>query len=262
MGRQSKIPEPDSPDLTTRSYLLYFGSGHYDRRYPNPNITTWRRILTLLPEQAHVVDFGCGNGRYLLRLKSKVKQAAGYDINPVALEMLSERAKELGWHDLSVLGPDPTSLATYVQQKGQADLVLCLFGVLAHIESRSDRIVALQQMHDLLKPTVGRLLISVPNKARRFLAEQKQAGSGAAGLIRYTRTMDGTRVTLPYQLFDPARLTAELAEAGFQIAMIRAESVLPESLLTTYAPLRWIDSILTRMCPASLGYGLIAVAVP
>ncbi|WP_298922118.1 class I SAM-dependent methyltransferase [uncultured Roseobacter sp.] len=262
MGHHREIPKPEPPDLTTRSYLLYFRSGHYDRRYPNPNISTWRRMLELLPEQGHVVDFGCGNGRYLLRLKDHVGQAAGFDINPVALEMLSARAKELAWPELSVLGPDPADLGTYTETHGQADLVLCLFGVLAHIEARSDRIIALRQMRRLLKPNEGRLLISVPNKARRFLAEQRVAGANAAGLIRYTRDMNGTKVTLPYQLFDPARLTAELAEAGFQIAKIRAESVLPESLLTTYAPLRWLDSLLTRMCPASLGYGLIAVAVP
>lgn len=262
MGRHKEIRPPEPVDMTTRSYLLYFRSGHYDRRYPNPNISTWRRILTLMPVGGHVIDFGCGSGRYLLRLQDRAGIAAGFDINTAALEMLANRAVELGWKDLRVLGPDADALTAHVRSRGQADLVLCLFGVLAHIEARPDRIAALRQMRSLLKKDSGRLLISVPNKARRFAREQRRAGPGAGGLIRYTRSMAGTQVTLPYQLYDSASLREELAEAGFWVSSISAESVLPESLLTTYAPLRWIDMMLTRLCPAALGYGLIAVAVP
>lgn len=262
MGKHENITPPELKDLTTQSYLLYYRSGHYDRRYPNPNITTWRRILDLMPQGGHVIDYGCGNGRYLLRLQDRAGIAAGYDISRAALDMLAERAVEMGWKDLKVLGPDLDALTGHVRSRGQADLVLCLFGVLAHIEARADRIAALRQMRGLLKSDAGRLLISVPNKRRRFRREQRLAGPGAKGLIRYTRTMQGADVTLPYQLYDIARLREELAEAGFWVSTMRAESVLPESLLTTHAPLRWIDSYLTRFCPAALGYGLIAVAVP
>lgn len=262
MGKHENIHPAEPTDLTTRSYKLYFRSGHYDLRYPNPNITTWQRILDLLPQNGHVIDYGCGNGRYLLRLQGRAGVAAGFDISTAALEMLAERAVEMGWKDLRVLGPDPDALLAHVRTRGSADLVLCLFGVLAHIEARPDRIAALRQMRHLLKKDTGRLLISVPNKARRFRREQRQAGPGAKGLIRYTRRMQGADVTLPYQLYDTARLREELAEAGFWVSSIRAESVLPESLLTTHAPLRWLDSKLTRFCPAALGYGLIAAAVP
>lgn len=262
MGQHEEIRAAAPQDLTTRSYLLYFRSGHYDRRYPNPNLSTWRRMLALLPPGGHVIDFGCGNGRYLLRLKGRAGVAAGFDINTAALEMLAARAAEMGWSDLQVLGPEVEALEAHVRAQGRADLVLCLFGVLAHIDDRAARIATLCQMRRLLKPETGRLLISVPNKARRFLREQRAAGAAAQGLIRYTRMMEGTEVTLPYQLYDPDRLRAELSEAGFRVDSLRAESVLPESLLTTHAPLRWIDSLLVRLCPARLGYGLIAVAVP
>lgn len=262
MGRHKEIRAAAPQDLTTRSYLLYFRSGHYDRRYPNPNLSTWRRTLALLPQGGHVIDFGCGNGRYLLRLRERAGVAAGYDINTAALEMLAERAADMGWSDLRVLGPDVDALEAHVRSRGKADLVLCLFGVLAHIDTRAARISALRQMRRLLKPEGGHLLISVPNKARRFAREQRQAGPSAKGLIRYTRVMDGTEVTLPYQLYDTDLLREELSEAGFWVRSIHAESVLSESLLTTYVPLRWLDSLLTRLCPARLGYGLIAVAVP
>ncbi|MGZ2260169.1 class I SAM-dependent methyltransferase [Roseobacter sp. A03A-229] len=262
MGRHQDIRPAPPENPTEGSYRLYFRSGHYDRRYPNPNLSTWQRILELLPQGGHVIDYGCGNGRYLLRLRERAGVAAGFDINAAALEMLAERAVEMGWTDLKVLGPDADALAAHVRSRGPADLMLCLFGVLAHIEAREDRLAVLRQMRRLLRKDTGRLLISVPNRRRRFRREQRQAGPGAKGLIRYTRVMQGAEVTLPYQLYDPDRLQEELAEAGFWIQSIRAESVLPESVLTTYPTMRWLDSWLTRVCPAALGYGLIAVAVP
>ncbi len=262
MGRHDDIRQAPPRNPTEGSYGLYFRSGHYDRRYPNPNLSTWQRILELLPEGGHVIDYGCGSGRYLLRLQERAGAAAGFDINTAALELLSERASEMGWTDLKVLGPDLDALGAHVRSRGPADLVLCLFGVLAHIEAREDRLAVLRQIRRLLKGETGRLLISVPNRHRRFWREQRRAGAGARGLIRYTRVMQGTEVSLPYQLYGPAQLRDELAEAGFWIQSIRAESVLPESLLTTYASMRKLDHMLTRICPAALGYGLIAVAKP
>lgn len=262
MGHHQDIHPVQRENPTEGSYRLYFRSGHYDKRYPGPNVTTWDKVLDLLPQGGHVIDYGCGNGRYLLRLRERAGHAAGYDINPAALEILTQRAVEMGWKDLKILGPDPEALAAHVRACGQADLILCLFGVLAHIEAREERLMVLRQMRRMLRRGTGHLLISVPNRRRRFRREQRKAGPKAKGLIRYTRVIDGTEVSLPYQLYDPAQLQAELAEAGFWIKSIEAESVLPENWLTSNATLRRIDTVLTRMCPAALGYGLIAVATP
>lgn len=246
----------------TASYHAYFSSGHYDRRYPSPNKTTWRRICELVTPATHLVDFGCGSGRYLLRLQGRVARAAGFDISPAAIELLKERALRNGWDDLNILGPAPDALERYTDSCGQADVVLCLFGVLGHIEDANARHQALCQMHRALKPEAGRLLISVPNMARRFYAEQRRAGPDAQGAIKYERRMDGAHVVLPYQLFDPGRLCCELAAAGFELRRLSAESVLPESWLLTNGLARWIDSLLTPLCPARWGYGIIAEAAP
>ncbi|WP_299919106.1 bifunctional 2-polyprenyl-6-hydroxyphenol methylase/3-demethylubiquinol 3-O-methyltransferase UbiG [uncultured Roseobacter sp.] len=252
---------PDRKDITS-SYHAYFTSGHYDRRYPSPNKTTWQRICDIVSPSTHLVDFGCGSGRYLLRLQGKVAQAAGFDISPAAIALLKERAAQIGWDDLAILGPAPDALQNYIERVGEADVVLCLFGVLGHIEDAQVRHDALRQMHRALKPETGRLLISVPNMARRFFAEQRVAGPDAGGAIHYERRMDGTHVVLPYQLFDPARLCRELAAAGFELRSLKAESVLPESWLLNNALARWVDSVLTPFCPARWGYGIIALAVP
>ncbi|MFK7880959.1 class I SAM-dependent methyltransferase [Roseobacter sp.] len=244
------------------SYQAYFSSGHYDRRYPSPNETTWRRICETITPEAHLIDFGCGSGRYLMRLQGRVDRAAGFDISAAAIELLKQRASQSGWDDLAVLGPRPDAVQGYIEKNGRADVMLCLFGVLGHIEDAKMRHEALLQMHRALKPRTGRLLISVPNLARRFYTEQKNAGPDAMGAIRYERHMEGTRVVLPYQLFDPARLRRELAAAGFELRRLNAESVLPESWLLNNGLARRVDGVITPLCPARWGYGIFAEAAP
>lgn len=252
-------PSPHGKGLAA-AYHTYFTSGHYDKRYPHPNLTTWHRILLSLPKAAHVIDFGCGSGRYLLPLKDYVGKAAGFDISAAALALLKERAHQQGWADLGILGPDPTALGEYVRDAGQADVVLCLFGVLAHVSDALERQHALARIHAALKPGTGTLLISVPNKLRRFHAEQRHAGADADDIIEYQRQMGTTHLTLPYQLYDAQRLTRELAAAGFSVLSLRAESVFPESWLLNHAAARWLDRLLTPLCPAAWGYGILAEA--
>jgi len=248
------------PDPVASSYQLYFDSGCYDLRYPGPNRATWARILAHLPAGGHVIDYGCGSGRYLLRLQGRAGRAAVYDISSAALDLLRARAGAAGWHDLAILGPDPGDLDRHMAEHGPADLVLCLFGVLGHIETAAARQEALGRMRRALKPGTGRLLLSVPNRRRRFPREQTLAGAAAGGLVRYTRSLGAHSVTLPYQLYDPARLGAELSAAGFTLRGMHPESVLPESWLLNHAALRRLDGLLTPLCPAGLGYGILAVA--
>ncbi|WP_298841307.1 bifunctional 2-polyprenyl-6-hydroxyphenol methylase/3-demethylubiquinol 3-O-methyltransferase UbiG [uncultured Roseobacter sp.] len=262
---ETEKPDADTPpvtpgDATTRaSYQLYFTSGFYDRRYPSPNRTMWRRITHLLGPDAAVLDFGCGSGRYLLRLQGLVSRAAGFDVSPAALETVRARAAASGWTDLAVIGPETTDLDHYIEVSGRVDLVLCLFGVLGHITDPAARADALGRMRAALKPGAGRLLISVPNRARRFRSEQTD--SARDGLVHYRRrTDDGQDVVLHYQLFDPQKLTRELTAAGFALERLSCESVLPESWLLHNGLARWIDRLLTPVCPVRWGYGICAEA--
>ena len=219
----------------------------------------WQRIAGTVSPQSAVLDFGCGSGRYLLRLQGLVGRAAGFDVSPAALDTVRSRAISAGWDDLAVLGPEAADLDRHVQERGPFDLVLCLFGVLGHITDPDARADALARMFRALKPGSGRLLISVPNRARRFRAEQ--AAGARDGLVHYRRrTEDGQDVVLHYQLFDPAKLAQELAAAGFTLRKLSCESVLPESWLLHNGLARWIDSLLTPVCPVRWGYGICAEA--
>ncbi|MDW4497082.1 methyltransferase domain-containing protein [Sulfitobacter sp. D35] len=251
---------PDDDDLVRRSYKRYFETGHYDRRYPGPNPDMWRRIRGHLGPDAHLIDFGCGSGRYLMQAQGHVARAAGFDVSPAALALVRARAEARGWHDLAVLGPDPAMLSDHVSRHGRADVVICMFGVLGHIAGPADRQAALAQMRGALKPETGRLIVSVPNVKRRFRAEQRRAGSGAYGLVRYERALDGETVELDYQLFDEAGLRRELTEAAFTVRHVGCESVLPENWLLTHRTARQTDRLLSRLCPLRWCYGLYAEA--
>lgn len=255
-GTQSK-PVPPNDATNQAAYQVYFTSGFYDRRYPSPNRSMWKRITTLMHPGAAVLDFGCGSGRYLLGLYGLAGRAIGFDVSDAALATVRQKARAQGWHDVQVIGPDAAALDRAIEADGPVDLVLCLFGVLGHITDVTARADALMRIRRALKPASGRLLISVPNRARRFRAEQASAVS--QGLVRYTRrTEDGRDVVLNYQLFDPDMLVAELADAGFRVHAIGCESVLPESWLLHNGAARWLDGILTPMCPARWGYGICA----
>lgn len=256
-----QISNRANEDAQTRSaYQRYFNSGYYDQRYPTPNRSMWRRIKKLLKSRSRVLDYGCGSGRYLFALRGFVDRAIGFDISPAALALVRERASRIKWDELSVVGPSTKELEDYISNNGQVDLILCLFGVLGHITDPAERASSLQRMHRALDPNTGRLLISVPNIARRFRKEQRDGVEN--GLVSYSREINGAPMHLNYQLFDPERFLRELETAGFQVHCIKAESVFPESYLLHSVTARWLDSFLTPICPKSWGYGLVAEASP
>jgi SAM-dependent methyltransferase len=257
----TEVPDTGAPDAQTRAaYQRYFTSGTYDRRYPTPNRTMWRRIMAHLGPESAVLDYGCGSGRYLLKLRGKVARAIGFDVSPAALSMVRAHVGARGWDALSVIGPEAADLEAHLAEQGPVDVVLCLFGVVGHITDAGERCAALARMARALRPG-GRLLISVPNRTRRFRAEQVAGqGAGQGDLVRYTRQIEGEAVPLSYQLFDAARLERELRAAGFSLRVVGCESVLPEDWLLRYGLARWIDGLLTPLCPVRWGYGIYAEA--
>ncbi|MFO1209650.1 MAG: methyltransferase domain-containing protein [Amaricoccus sp.] len=248
-------PEPRGEAATATSYEPYFATGAYDRRYPQPNPTVLRLIRRLLPPGGHVIDYGCGSGRYLLPLAGHAGVAAGFDICPAALARLREVAPA----GLAVLGPEADTVPAHVARHGPADLVLCLFGVLSHVEGRDARQRLLRRLRALLRPGTGRLVLSVPNRRRRFRALQRRS---AGDEIRYVRRFAEGAVELPYKLYEPPTLAAELAAAGFDVERMAAESLLPETAVARSPLLRTLDRLAAPLLPASRGYGLLAVARP
>jgi SAM-dependent methyltransferase len=250
--------EAEAPNVGR--YETYFASGHYDRRYPVANPTVLRLIRQQLPPGGHLLDYGCGSGRYLLELRGQAGIAAGFDVCHAALARLRQNIARSGG-GIHVLGPDPGDIDRHLAQHGAADTVLCLFGVLSHIEGRAERRRTLRRLAACLKPGSGRLVLSVPNRARRFLSEQReQPGSG--GEIRYVRELGDVSLELSYMLFDLDTLREELEGAGFELESIAAESLAPEAYVANSAFVRAFERLCAPLVPAGLGYGLLGVARP
>ena len=260
---------PDGPELPdmSGSYDRYISSGLYDRRYPRPNRRTLRKMKRCLPAGGRFLDVGAGTGRYTLPLL-QVDGTSGLalDICPVARKTLGERFDEYVRAERLVIRGDDADELVAVHPQG-FDLALLAFGVLAHVAGRAERLRLLRAIRSMLKPD-GTLILSVPNAKRRFLTEQRAAaplvrdGRLEPGDVLYKRGQDDGEIRMFYHLYTLAEVRRDLAEAGFHVACVGAESLLSERTVVSDPFVGWLDAMACRLAPASLGYDLLAVARP
>ncbi|MDE0050105.1 MAG: methyltransferase domain-containing protein [Rhodospirillales bacterium] len=257
---------PKLPDISG-SYDRYIASGLYDRRYPHPNRRTLGKMKRCLPAGGRFLDVGAGTGRYTLPLlQVKGTRAVAHDICPVARKTLAERlGKFVGDERLVIRGDDMDALAA--DHPRAFDLGLLAFGVLAHIARRKERLHLLRAIRSMLKAD-GTLILSVPNARRRFRAEQRtsaplvHAGTLEPGDILYKRGQDNGEIRLFYHLYTLPEVRGDLAEAGFRVTSVRAESLLSERAVVRDPLVGWLDAAACRVALASMGYDLLAIARP
>ena len=255
---------PELPDMSG-SYDRYISSGLYDRRYPRPNRRTLRKMKRSLPAGGRFLDVGAGTGRYTLPLLQVTgTSGVALDICPVARTTLAERLGEFVRAErLAIRGEDADALAADHPQA--FDLALLAFGVLAHVAGCAERLRLLRAIRSMLKAD-GTLILSVPNARRRFRAEQRtsaplvDAGKLEPGDILYKRGQDDGEIQLFYHLYTLAEVRDDLAEAGFRVTNVGAESLLSERTVVSDPLTGWLDAVACRIAPASLGYDLLAVA--
>jgi SAM-dependent methyltransferase len=248
------------------AYDTYYRSGLYDDRYPRANPNTLNHLERFLPvgiDGAQVLDFGCGSGRYLLPLLQRTSvRAVAFDISAEALAGLRQRLKARRMSDRVTLMSNPEELDRIPGPP--VALAFALFGVLAHIPTREARIENLTR----LRRAVGRggvVLVSVPNKRRRFRGLQRRnrrRGADHPEDISYRRVGEGQEVHLNYHLYTLATLRADLRAAGLRMDAAWSESVMPESWVTRWSWVGRLDALLARIWPAAWGYGILAVARP
>ncbi|MCX5515845.1 class I SAM-dependent methyltransferase [Kaistia algarum] len=259
---------PALPDMT-ESYDVYFRSGLYHSRYPRPNRRTLRLVEQHLPAGGRLLDFGAGEGRYALWLAAKKSAAVlAVDVSAVARSMLEAAAARQGLADrIEVVDADAPPYRAQAIGGHDFDVALLGFGVLGHIAGRAQRRSVLRDMRSCLKPS-GRLVMGLPNAARRFRAEQAAAaplvaaGTLEPGDILYARDSGAGNISLYYHLFHPDEIRADLRDAGFAIDRLTLESVMPERAVTTSRGLAVLDDALSAITPLRLGYGYLVVARP
>ena len=266
-------PSPEIDESLVASYDRYYATGYYHSRYPAPNPRTAGTLLGLVGTAGRVLDFGCGDGRYVPPLLTRPGvTAVGYDVCPTALRLFSERfAPEIAAGRVAGLGGGIDQLEAYAAEHGRFDVALLGFGVLGHIRGRHRRQQTLAAIRRVLAPG-GRLLLGLPNAHRRFGPEQKaarreiEAGRLEPGDIAYSRIAPGgdgrETISLYYHLYSGPDIATELAAGGFRIVACTAESVLPESGVVRSPLGAALDAVLTRITPLRWAYGFLVTAAP
>ena len=250
------------------NYNRYYSTGIYKNRYPSINQQTLSVIHqafehfcieeTVPKKPLQVLDYGCGEGRYLCHLLPSYPQArfTAYDISSGPLQALANSLEGYGEQSRVDIIYGETELENYSRARGEAkfSIALLLFGVLSHIPSASQRLQILSYLRNSIDPIDGQLIISVPNKVRRFKRIQRALNSHE---ITYSRTIKQQTVDFYYYLYDTESIQKEIQAAGLETINVKAESVLPESWITNYRLLGWIDRQVCRWIPAKWGYGIL-----
>ncbi len=253
--------------IMAKTYDKYYSTGFYNQRYPVPNKLTYNCVLNELQkidsEPKHILDFGCGSGRYLFPiLKSTQDNFTAYDISETTQRLLTDRLVVEGGHErVSIIQGDLDKLTKHIEKNGKVDLIMMLFGVLSHVGNRLERLKLLRRLATFLANDSSHIIISVPNRLRRFKRNNGNLlkSDQEPGDIIYSREHKGTKLTFFYHLYTSETLVAELKEAGLMVYKICAESYFPESWVTKSTILGIVDRAICKILPARQGYGILAV---
>lgn len=111
---------------------------------------TWRFLEKYLPEKGSILEIGAATGRYTLPLAEQGYNITAVDLSSVQLEVASKRIADAGLDgSVAFLVADVRDLS--VVTRHDFDAVL-LMGPLYHLVEAEDRIQALQQVYDHMKP--------------------------------------------------------------------------------------------------------------
>jgi len=250
-----------------KAYDAYFRSGLYHSRYPRPNRRTLRFLTRYLPVGGRLLDYGAGEGRYCLAVaETRQVRSLAVDVSPVARQLLAERTAELGLSErIEICDTDDAVYRARVPDSRSFDVALLGFGVLGHIAGRARRIELLRELGSSLAPE-GRLVMGLPNAARRFRAAQAEAAPRIAsgelepGDICYARHAGEESIALFYHLFTADEIAADLAAAGLVLEHLTAESMLPERAVTHSGLIARLDDGASTLLPPRWSYGYLAIA--
>jgi tRNA (uracil-5-)-methyltransferase TRM9 len=249
----------------SRSYDQYYGSGLYSQRYPRFNANMLRLVRRFLPDRGQVLDFGCGNGRYAGPLLEHGVPVTGYDISPIALQVLRSRfPTQVASGQLRTIGGSLSELRDSVAP-ASFDLALLMFGVIGHVRGDAVRQETLRAVARLVRPG-GTIIVTAPNSARRFAQEQAACapdvahGSLESGDILYKRHTSSGPVDMYYHLFSPGSFARMIENAGLDIKWMGAESVMPERAVLTLPLGGLLDRALMAVTPLKRTYGFAVAA--
>jgi len=183
-------------------------------------------FISTLPQNAVVVDLGCGNGRHLIPCAQHGQQVIGVD---VSLKLLHITRKKLDEHQIVEDVLLHADLVHLPLKDNTIDAGLYIAS-LHNIQGRQARVHSLQELYRILRPG-GKALLSVWSRWQKayrwyFLKEwfkwEKNQEFGDINI--YWRQH---RLNIPrfYHLYSKQEFMRDIVDAGFHIEAIQAESL-------------------------------------
>jgi 2-polyprenyl-3-methyl-5-hydroxy-6-metoxy-1,4-benzoquinol methylase len=164
------------------------------RKYDNP-LTQFigeqelRQIRKLIPENSHVLDFGCGTGRTTIDLLKRGCQVTAFDLSSKMLAIACNKAQNLG-HQAEFT-------SAIADLNGQRWAFVSCIGVLDYYPNPTPILDSLRQF---VKPG-GKVVVTFPNSL-----------SPMAWLYWLA-----SRATIPATPRTPAFIRRQVQEAGFEV---------------------------------------------
>jgi ubiquinone/menaquinone biosynthesis C-methylase UbiE len=141
-----------------------------DRHRTELAVSLWAMNKYSPPPPAHLLDIGCGPGRYAIELTRQGYCVSLLDLSQANLDLASQKAVEAGVGLNGLYKGDARKLDGF--SDGAFDIVL-LMGPLYHLVSESDRRLALAEAWRVLKPR-GILYATFINRFSVFRAAAKE----------------------------------------------------------------------------------------
>jgi ubiquinone/menaquinone biosynthesis C-methylase UbiE len=264
-----------APEEQTRVRGVYETiAKEYDERIPGTGPTDelftdaeFDFVLHKVQPTDHVLDMGCGTGRFTLPLAQRAARVSGLDISS---EMLAVNGGKLAEHGLQ---PDlhEGTMTALPFPDATFDVIISMLALM-HIPVE-DRQRVFAEAARVLKPG-GRLVVGVKNEVfERLFSGDRFATVDVtdvnAGELIFTETRAGQELSAPWYSFSPDDLSRLTALAGLRLVNLRgnsplsawlADAVLEETGLRS--AVRRLENVLGDIPPFSyLGYHLLAEAV-
>ncbi len=178
----------------------------------------WPEVLsftTSLPEDARILDAGCGNGRHARALASAGHAVVAVDFarNLLLLGRRGSRGRIWGGH-IQWVQADAAALPL---RGSSVDAAICV-AVLHHLPSEDERVRALRELRRVLRAS-GRLFVSVwamdQPRFRKAVEARRHLPADVRGDIEVPWTMpDGVVIPRYYHLFQEGELEQLIIESG------------------------------------------------
>jgi hypothetical protein len=253
-------------------------------------------------KEVSILDFGSGNGRHFpiyLEVADKLKKQnknlilIAYDPSEEAFKQYSNLLKNLEFKNIHheqliskyfkinileksnfkviLVQPYEVENIAYIKELVEnVDITLCLFGVLSHIQKKSDRVNTMRILHEI---SAYKLFLSFPSykilEKERLAFEVLRDGKFniqinnrqfnlEKGDLLYARNFNGMHIENFFHVYENiAEIRQELELAGLDPDYIGINKMLHETTMIKYPSLGYADCFVSNLLSKILPEGLI-----